>query len=81
MKKKGVLCTVVLNDVMSISCTNGGSRDAQLSCLSELCVASIVCMVACTCSDTEFPCGRYGVLQIFSNSSLYIYIYIYIYCN
>ena len=57
IEKNGVSCIVALKDVLWASWTNG-KRDAQLSCLIELCIANIACIVECTRSDKEFPWGR-----------------------
>ena len=64
IRKKRVSCTVVLKDELWANCTIGKS-DARLPQSIELCLLSIACTVECTRSETECPCGRYGIVRNF----------------
>ena len=80
LKENGVSCVVALKLVLRASCTNG-KRVAQLLWSTALFIASMLCTVECTRSDTELPCGRYGVVQVFLYPSICCNWYITVFSN
>ena len=63
--------------MLCTSWTNG-KREAQLLWSIAVCMASMLCMVECTRSDTEFPWGRYGVVRVFLYPSVFLHLVYYL---